>query len=356
MLFHCDGIRLIKNIIILMSNISPSISVVVPVHNGVNFIGQTIQSILTQTFNDFELILVNDASTDDLPKFLEDVVDERLHVVHLDSNVGVANARNIGVAKARGSFIAFCDADDLCHPQRFERQISYLRQNPSIGLCGTAFTCFSDIEELGTIRNVTTNEEIFSHLMIGNCFGMSTVMGRAEIFKKNVFDQHMSPTEDYDLWTRLAKSGVQMTNLFDSLLRYRVHQTQASKTKSALLDTLSKKIRALYCAGVLNSEALYESIKSEKISGNDLYQAAELVHEYSKKRGEQSARQFRFMLAWMYEKLPSHNVFFWRKWCAIQLKLKLELDRNYRFNIALMALVPAPIVKSKKSTLLKLKR
>ena len=334
----------------------PFISVVVPIHNGAKWVEETLESILNQTFDDFEVLLVDDASTDDLHQVLERIRDERLRVVHLESNVGVANARNEGVAIARGQYIAFCDADDICHPERFERQIGFLARNPNLGLCGTAFTCLSGAQDLETVRHSAADEEIRSTLMTGNCFGMSTVIGRTEIFKSHPFDQAMSPTEDYDLWTRLASAGVQMANLSDSLLRYRFHPSQASQQKSALLDRLSRKIRAIYCARLLASDMLVEHMQSEKVQKRDLDLAADAVDKYCRLHAGQSPSQFRFMLAWLYQKLPSHGLRAWWYWRAVQARLGLKLDRNYRLNTALLAWVPFPLGRPRTDVLLKLKR
>lgn len=339
-----------------MGQVAPALSVVVPIHNGAKYIAETLAAIFGQTFDDFEVLLVDDASTDNLSESLTGLSDPRLRIIQLQSNVGVANARNTGVDLARGRYIAFCDADDICHPRRFEYQIGYLNDHPGIGACGTAFTCFSGSQDLKTVENPTSDGDVKAALMIGNCFGMSTMMGRSEIFKANPFDQAMSPTEDYDLWTRLASAGVKMANLSESLVRYRIHANQASKQKSALLDRLSRKIRAIYCARLLSSDMLVQRVRSEQVSVEDLLLAAELIGKYCGEHNVQSAHQFRFMLAWLYQKIPQHGISAWWSWVRVQSDLGLQLDINYRFNIALLALLPIPLVRARSDVLLKLKR
>lgn len=335
---------------------APLISVVVPIHNGAIFAEETLESIFGQTIRDFELILVDDASTDDLKRVLERFRDSRLRVVRLERNVGVANARNEGVSLARGKYIAFCDADDICHLERLERQLAYFQQNPNLGICGTSFTCFSGTQELETVRHATSDSEIRAVLLMGNCFGMSTIMGKTEIFKAHAFDQAMSPTEDYDLWTRLANAGVQMANLRESLLRYRVHPTQASQRKSALLDRLSRKIRALYCARLVDAGELVKRICGEVVTEADLDAAAAAISNYCRHHAGYVPHQFRFLLAWLYQKQPCHGFRTWWRWRKIQTRLGLDLDQNYRFNIALFALLPSHIANRYADVLLKLKR
>ncbi|MGQ0708561.1 MAG: glycosyltransferase family 2 protein [Rhodoferax sp.] len=333
----------------------PLLSVVVPIHNGAELLPATVDSIFSQTHTDFELILVDDASNDRLQEVLNAYPDRRLRVEHLVSNVGVANARNHGVAVARGRYIAFCDADDLCLPQRFERQLGFLQSHPEVGICGSAFTCFDDHGDLETVRHPVDNDVLKSSLMTGNCFGTSTIMGRAELFKAHTFDQSMSPTEDYDLWTRLAGYGVGLANLEDSLLRYRVHAAQASQRKSELLDRLSRKIRALYCARLLSDAVLVDHMRSETLCVTDLQTAAADVERYCQHHVV-SAPQFRHMLAWIYQQLPAHGWSTWYAWRRIRAQLGLRLDRNYRFNIGLLALLPKPIARRYGPVLLKLKR
>jgi len=333
----------------------PVLTVVMPVHNGARWLGETLVSIYNQSFRDFELILVDDASTDALLGVLNAFPDPRLTVVRLEKNGGVAEARNKGVAQANSQYIAFCDADDVCQPERFEKQITFLQQHPRVGVCGTAFTCF-ETEDGETVRNPSSDGEIRRSLMRGNCFGTSTMMGRAELFKKHVFDQSMTPTEDYDLWTRLSCEGVQMANLPESLLRYRVHAQQASQQKSVRLDQLARKIRALYCARLLGLAGLLERMRVESIEMEDLEAAASGIVNYCATHSDVSVSEFRFMLAWLYQKLPNHGLLSWWRWTRLQKLLKLDLNRNYRFNIALLALLPIGISHKYFDTLIKMKR
>jgi len=333
----------------------PTLSVVVPVHNGARWLGETLSSIFEQSFKDFEIILVDDASTDDLASILGTFTDPRLTAVHLGKNVGVAEARNQGVRRSAGKYIAFCDADDICLPIRFEMQIAFMEQNPQIGVCGTAFTCFDTLER-ETVRNPCTDPEIRSLLMIGNCFGMSTIMGHAAIFQEHAFNQALRAAEDYDLWTRLAAAGVALANLPESLLRYRLHSQQASQGKSEMLDQLARKIRAMYCARLLGGTVLLEKMHTESLELTELSTATDAIVEYCNSHSEVPVHQFRFMLAWLYQKLPQHGLREWLRWSEMQNRLQLRLDRNYRFNIALLALLPVSVAKRYFGTLIKLKR
>lgn len=334
---------------------TPLLSVVIPIHNGASWIVETLTSICAQTYANFEILLVDDASTDNLASALNACSDARLQVLHLEKNLGVAGARNAGIAKAKGQYIAFCDADDICLPDRFERQLQFLQAHPQIGVCGTGFTCF-DTQERETVLNPETSEAIRHALMRGNCFGMSTIMGRTELFKTHAFDQSLAPTEDYDMWTRLSASGVQMANLPLSLIRYRLHAMQASQQKSHRLDQLARKIRSVYCARLMGSDALVQRLQAEQLSINDLNHAADEIRRYCETDPAFAPAEFRFMLAWMYQKLAHHGVSDWQAWKHIQAQLGISLDRTYRINTALLAFLPSWLTRKHFDTLIKLKR
>jgi glycosyltransferase involved in cell wall biosynthesis len=334
---------------------SPSISVIIPIYNGARWLQETLQSIFCQSLKDFEIILVNDASTDDLQSVLNEFNDIRLSVLHLIKNVGVANARNKGLAIAKGQYVAFCDADDICQPQRLEMQLNFLQKHPLVGICGSAFTRF-DGDDLETVCNPESAVTIRRRLMSGNCFGMSTIMGRTDLLRQYGFEQEMAPSEDYDLWTRLASNGVEMANLPQSLVRYRVHAEQASRKKSAKLDHLARKIRAIYCARLLGCTELLERVHAEAIDLKELRAAKNSILKYCLLNSEVSHYDFRFLLAWLYQKLPAHGFLQWRCWTGIQRDLHLVIDPHYRFNIALIALLPSRIGDQYFDTLIKLKR
>jgi len=331
------------------------ISVVVPVHNGAQWIRQTLDSLFAQTYRHFEIILVDDASSDNLSEVLASFHEPRLQVVHLNTNVGVSAARNLGIEIAKGTYIAFCDADDLCQPQRFKQQLDFLGQHTEIGLCGSAFICF-DTQEHETISNPVSDTEIRKSLLQGNCFGLSTVMGRANVFKTNRFDEALSVAEDYDLWTRLVVAGVPLANLPESLIHYRWHPQQASRSKSKKLDQATRKIRSFYSASLLGDPKLLARMHTGSLDLYDLDAAAESIATYTFQNKGFEHKDFRFMLAWMYQLLPTHGVREWLYWTGIQQKNQLQLDRNYRLNTALLAFLPAKLGRKYFDTLIKLKR
>lgn len=333
----------------------PLLSIVIPVRNGAQWLGETLDSIYGQTESNFEILLIDDASTDDLRDVLAHHQDDRLHVVRLTSNVGVSSARNRGVELAQGNFIAFCDADDLCHSRRFELQLNFLHDNPNVGLCGSAFTCF-DAQDRETVSPPLSDEAIRKALMKANCFGLSTVMAKASVLKSMPFNSNLSVAEDYDLWTRLVSNGVQVANLPESLVRYRVHSQQVSRHKGEVLDQTSRRIRARYCLSILGKHAMADELDEKVLAQHDLERCAISVAEFASLQSDFAPMDFRFLLAWQYQVQPHHNLRAWFHWVKIQRKLGLNLDRNYRINTALLALLSWCIRGRYFDVLIKLKR
>ncbi len=218
----------------------PEISVIIPVFNAAPFLQESIESILNQTFSDFELIVLNDKSTDESLEIIKKFQskDNRIIIFDKDQNVGPANLRNEGINAARGEFIALMDADDIAIPTRFEKQLTVLKNNPEIGVCGTGFTFFGS-KKNKTIKHSTSHDAIKVSFLHSCNIGNPTVMFKKEILGDLKFDNDFVPAEDYDLWSRLL-AKTHFYNIPESLLNYRQHDNNISKTK---IDNVNRSVR-----------------------------------------------------------------------------------------------------------------
>jgi glycosyltransferase involved in cell wall biosynthesis len=334
----------------------PKISVVIPVHNGAKFLAQTLLSVFQQTCTDFEVLVIDDASTDCLTDVLDPIDDPRLRVFHFPKNIGVSAARNFGISQAKGEYIAFCDADDICLSQRLERQVQHLDNHPMLGFCGAAFICFEQREDIELVKNPIEFGQIRRSLMRGNCFGLSTIMARANILREYSFNPDLGVAEDYDLWTRLVARGIRAENLPDVLLRYRLHPGQASRSKGEKLDVVSRAIRARYCAAILGGEEWESKLSLGRGSVELLKQAQSSVSKFVQKNPDFSTHDFRFLFAWIFQELAVHTMAAYRNWRRMQLDLKLQLDSTYRLNTFLLCCAPWQWGARQKMHLAKLKR
>lgn len=201
----------------------PKVSVILPVYNGSGTIEDAIRSILEQTFEDLELLVMNDGSTDDTGVLVDAFTDPRIRVFHLPQNIGRSEARNAGLAKARAPYIAMIDADDLAYPERIERQFIFMEQHPHIGLCGAWAHVEDERGYRIEWRQPLTDEHIRRSIVRSNTFIHCTVLVRKSVLEKlGGFDKQFEPAEDYDLYLRVA-SQYSVANLPCALASYRAH-------------------------------------------------------------------------------------------------------------------------------------
>lgn len=213
-----------------MGNNIPEISVIMPVYNGEPYIGETIDSILNQTFTDFEFIIVNDCSTDKTLNTLKSYKDERIIILENETNLGASKSGARGVQYARGKYLAITDADDVSRLDRFQIQVDYLKANKDIAVIGSRYKILHSTEVKDV---VTTPEEIAIKLFLGqNCIGHSTVMmakDKLEAFGLG-YNQDNNVCHDFELWTDVSKK-LKILNLPDYLIEYRVHDNQLSNQR-----------------------------------------------------------------------------------------------------------------------------
>lgn len=197
-----------------------------PVYNAEAYIAESVQSILDQTEPDFELLIVDDCSTDNSIEIINSLKDPRIIFHKKERNSGYTESLNWAIDQAKGTYIARMDADDVSLPKRFEKQLTFLEQHPDVALCGTD----AHVEGSNLRFNYPTEPKaIQANLLLGSALIHPSIMGRTEIFKQYKYDTTKEPAEDYDLFTRLVEGGEQLANLDEALLIYRVHNNQISK-------------------------------------------------------------------------------------------------------------------------------
>lgn len=229
----------------------PEISVIMPVYNGEGYLREAIESVLCQTFGDFELIIINDGSTDSSERIIKSFDDGRIVYLRNETNLKLISTLNRGVEVAKGNYIARMDADDRCMPDRFEKQIRFLESHKDIDLCGSwAHLINLQGNRTGRLRNVC-DPELISCLLLFTCPLLHpSVMGRASVFKENPYNPEMLHIEDIELWGRLSGRGTAITNIPEYLLEYRWHDSNVSVRNSdfqyrAKCDLLKTRLASL---------------------------------------------------------------------------------------------------------------
>jgi glycosyltransferase involved in cell wall biosynthesis len=215
---------------------APKISVVMPVYNAEHYLQEALDSILTQTFDDLELIAVNDGSNDGSAEILEGCPDPRLIVVNQE-NAGVSKAINAGIDKARGEYIARMDADDRCRIDRFEIQARALDERPEVRIVSSWYEQIdSDGEVFRRLRMMTEPLVIRRHMLIGNCFLHAGMMIRAEVLREyDGFLPEATGAEDYDLWVRMGEEFNPVI-IPEHLYQVRTHDARVTTLRAGLTE------------------------------------------------------------------------------------------------------------------------
>jgi len=211
----------------------PEVSVIMPVYNGGSYLNAAIDSVLSQTYMDFELILINDGSTDDSFSIIKSYKDPRIIVVNNEENIRLIATLNKGIKLAKGKYIIRMDCDDICHPNRFMLQVAFMNNNEDIGASGCFFNLLVNGRKV-KMDSPLTPEEIDCFLIFNSPLAHPTA-----IIRRSVLTQHQLNytsgylhAEDYFLWSQLNKYS-KLANIPHYLLDYRVHTQQVTKLAEA---------------------------------------------------------------------------------------------------------------------------
>lgn len=210
-----------------MTKETPLVTILMAVYNGSPFLSETIKSLLVQTYKNIEILVINDASTDNSHEIIAGYGDKRIRVVNNVSNIGQTRSLNIGLRLAKGKYVARIDADDICLPDRIEKQVIFLEATPHVGVCGSWAKVFGSSTKY--IRVPVASDEINGHLLFQNVIIHPTVMMRKDVIanQEPPYDAQFHYAQDYDLWTRLSNT-TKIVNLPNVLVHYRVHEKQMS--------------------------------------------------------------------------------------------------------------------------------
>ncbi|HET6407318.1 MAG TPA: glycosyltransferase [Chthoniobacteraceae bacterium] len=217
---------------------SPLISVLLAVHNGGALLDEAIQSILAQTLGDFELLVIDDGSTDDSHERAAAFKDERIRILRNETNIGLTRSLNRGLAEARGEYVARQDADDLSAPHRFAAQVEYLRSHPDVVLLGTSSVRIDPKgATIGTNDLPTSHDAIRWASLVDNPFLHTSVMFRRGVVQREFggYDEKYAVCQDYDLWNRIA-AKFRVANLPERLVLMREHESSMTRSQTTTTD------------------------------------------------------------------------------------------------------------------------
>jgi len=250
---------------------NPKISIIMPVYNVETFLSEAIESVLNQTFYDFEFVIINDGSTDNSLEIIKNYEKKDSRIVLLDNkeNLGITKSLNIGLNKARGEYIARMDGDDISEKERIEIQYDFLKKNRDVFLVGTET---KRIDEKGTVfgifKPVFTKNELMKNILENNLIYHPTIMMKN---KKDLFyREKMYYVEDYDLYLRLISEGKKLDNISLPLLKYRIREDSICISKAGKQNLFAKKAREFYKERLKYGKDSYDKFDPMEILSIDI--------------------------------------------------------------------------------------
>lgn len=241
---------------------SPRVSVLMAVYNGERYLAQAVDSILSQTYTDFEFIIVDDCSTDGTASLLSRYQDSRVRVIRNHQNMRVSRSINQCLPMCRGEYIARMDADDISQPERFATQVTYLDENLDIGVVGCSVDC---IDTQGVVigdQQLALNSGTLMqwNILFNSTFvNSSTMLRRSLLNRVGEYDPSFDPAEDYELWYRLLQvtNGV---NLSTCLHQLRLHSDSLSATKNSTQQHNAARVSQRAMSGLLGHPVPFEHV------------------------------------------------------------------------------------------------
>lgn len=225
---------------------TPKVTVLMPAYNAEKYIAEAIDSILNQTFTDFEYLIIDDGSTDNTWKIIQEYArkDQRIVAVLNEKNLRISATLNRGIDLAKGEYIARMDADDWSYPERLEKQVDFMDKNPDMVVSGgTIEICDSELKFLNLRGYNLDDKNIRSRLFRYSPFCHPSIICKTEVAKKvEGYNLDLVVAEDYDFYFKMGRFGL-FGNLEDSLLRLRTHKNSLSATKARRQECLTIYIR-----------------------------------------------------------------------------------------------------------------
>jgi glycosyltransferase involved in cell wall biosynthesis len=238
-------------LLIRITSVPPKVTALIPVYNREKYVGEAIDSVLAQTFTDFELLVIDDGSTDRSREVVQSYHDSRIRCVMNDSNEGIPKTRNKGVRLAQGEYLAFLDSDDWAYPQRFAKQVAFLDHHADYAAVGTWVAWMDETgRPLRQIqRRPVFSEEIAAQRLFRQGITNSSSMARTIVLREYAHREEYGLSEDFDLWARIA-AKYKLATLPEVLVRCRRHHNrisleQAHRVKDLRLTIYAEQLRAL---------------------------------------------------------------------------------------------------------------
>lgn len=248
----------------------PLVSIILPAYNCAAFLPHSIGSILAQTYNSYEIIVIDDGSTDNTKEVLEPF-SQRIKYIQFEQNRGLPIARNAGIRSAQGKYIAFIDADDLWLPEKLQTDVGYFQQHPEVSM---VFSKHINIDDRGCELNGSTKKQlpsgnIFIQLFYEQNFIISSsVVVRKEVFETTgLFDEQLVNCQDWDMWLRIA-FHFKVAGINTPLVKYRHNPHSLSKNRNNVLKYQKIVIDKIYNKFKNSENSITEKLYKKRLASH----------------------------------------------------------------------------------------
>ncbi len=323
----------------------PPVTVLMTVYNGGKYLKSSVQSVLNQTFRDFQFLIINDCSTDNSIDIIESFNDDRIVIHHNENNLGQTKSLNIGLRLAKGKYVARMDADDMAFPLWLEKLLDYIEQHPQYAVVGTAAVVIDKEGEkrgrgiLNLIRKapVSYDEVLFRIFFAPPMNHVTVIMNKEQVLANGGYDEEFKVAQDYELWSSLVRSGSLVINIPDILVAYRFHQDSVS-FREANRRVLHEKSETIFRNVCTMTNLEFNRDDASKIC-RLFYSASDLTTEEI----EQARDNFEKIYTNLKKqfKLPTHR---------IKKNIKTQMVRPY-YQIAMHAILSNNISGARKAAL-----
>jgi glycosyltransferase involved in cell wall biosynthesis len=228
----------------MVNDFNPKVTVLMSVYNSEKYLKEAIDSILNQTYKNFDFLIINDGSTDKSQAIIKSYNDSRIRLINHETNLGLIASLNKGLHLVNSEYIARMDSDDISFPERLEKQVSFMEKHPEVGICGTWLVTFGDRK--GEIWKYPADPmEIKAHLMFNTKLAHATVLMRPAFLSK--YNLNYNPeyvhVEDWELWQK-ASLYFNIVNIPEVLYKYRIHEESVCNLNKDVQYETAKKIRS----------------------------------------------------------------------------------------------------------------
>jgi glycosyltransferase involved in cell wall biosynthesis len=314
------------------------VSVVLPVYNVAPYLKEALDSILNQTFQDFEIIVIDDCSTDNTIEIAASYNDSRIKILTKSENKGLIDSLNIGFKAANRKYIARMDGDDISDLKRFEKQLYILENNTEIKVCGSWLQAFGKDDKI--IMHKEHHEQILVNMMVHCSMSLGAVMLDRAWAEGECFDENKKHVEDYDFWSRVIWKG-KLYNIQEVLYHYRIHETQVSTIHNEIQRKGDIPIKLVFFKKLKYNQNKFEDRFLEKmLLQKEFFSIEEFslflewlkkLHKQNIKLGIYNQTDFNQVIK-NYKISLIYKIYFYSNYCGIDKKWRIKALTKLSFS------------------------